>query len=109
MKCIDADNQYPLEKRIISLSNKKHIAYRLCLNSVKFGNDLEKHGCVPNKSFILRRPNIEEGLIRHFVRGYFDGDGCVSFNKELDNYIYTILGTKDILSFIQEKSGISKK
>ena len=109
MKCIDADNQYPLEKRIISLSNKKHIAYRLCLNSVKLGNDLEKHGCVPNKSFILRRPNIEEGLIRHFVRGYFDGDGCVSFNKELDNYIYTILGTKDILSFIQEKSGVSKK
>ena len=81
MKCIDADNQYPLEKRIISLSNKKYIAYRLCLNSVKLGNDLEKHGCVPNKSLILKRPNIEEGLIRHFIRGYFDGDGCITIKS----------------------------
>lgn len=109
MKCIDADNEYPLEKRIINLNKKEHIAYRLCLNSVKMGNDLEKHGCVQKKSLILKRPSINENLIRHFIRGYFDGDGCVSFNRELDNYIYVILGTKDVLSFIQEKSGVSKK
>ena len=109
MKCINADNGYPLEKRIVSLNNKKYTAYRLCFNSVILGHDLENQGCIPNKSLVLKRPNIDDDLIRHFIRGYFDGDGCVSFNKELNNHIYTILGTEDILSFIKEKSGVSKK
>ena len=73
------------------------------------GNDLEKLGCVPNKSLILKRPNIDNSLVNHFIRGYFDGDGCVSFNRELDNSIYSVIGTKDILSFIKMNSGISNK
>lgn len=109
LKCLDADNNYPLKKRIVKLNEKEFISYRLSLNSVVLGNDLENLGCIPHKSLILRRPNIAKHLIRHFVRGYFDGDGCVSFNRELGNSIYTILGTKDILSFIKSESGISNK
>ena len=26
----------------------------------------------------LHIPNIDESLIRHFIRGYFDGDGCIT-------------------------------
>lgn len=109
LKCLSADNDYPLEKRIVKLNEKEFVSYRLSLNSVILGNDLENLGCVPHKSLILKRPKIAKHLIRHFIRGYFDGDGCVSFNKELDNSIYTILGTKDILSFIKSESGISNK
>lgn len=42
-------------------------------------NDLCNHGCVDRKSKIIRMPNIPENLIRHFIRGYFDGDGSVCF------------------------------
>ena len=43
--------------------------------------DLINNGCLPRKSFEnkdnLHLPNINESLIPHFIRGYFDGDGVV--------------------------------
>ena len=45
-------------------------------------NDLIKQGCVPRKSLILTFPNtnqVPENLINHFIRGYFDGDGSISY------------------------------
>ena len=44
-------------------------------------NALNEKGCVPNKSLILTFPNEsifkDKSLIRHFIRGYFDGDGTL--------------------------------
>jgi len=43
-------------------------------------NDLERLGCISNKSLILKFPTIDqvsEEFIPHFLRGYFDGDGTV--------------------------------
>lgn len=50
--------------------------------------DLVKLGIGYNKTrngWIL--PNIPKELIRHFIRGYFDGDGCIScsYVKEQNN------------------------
>jgi len=48
-------------------------------NSRKCYDDLVLNGCLPRKSYDnrynLHIPNINESLIRHFIRGYFDGDG----------------------------------
>lgn len=44
-------------------------------------NDLIKFGCVPQKSLILKFPILDEILIPHFIRGYFDGDGTVGVYK----------------------------
>jgi len=42
-------------------------------------NDLVNLGFGYNKSYSeLHLPNIEKHLIPHFIRGYFDGDGCFS-------------------------------
>ena len=42
---------------------------------------LNSKGCVPNKSLILKFPDesifSDKSLIRHFIRGYFDGDGTL--------------------------------
>lgn len=54
---------------------------RLNVNSIEFCEHLINHGCIPNKTFALRIPNINEDLICHFVRGFLDGDGSVSNNK----------------------------
>ncbi len=59
--------------------------------------DLIKIGCIENKTFKLQFPNINEHLIRHFVRGYFDGDGSLSFGKKQGKYLYSsicIVGTE---------------
>ncbi len=40
-------------------------------------NDLKKLGVTPNKSLDMKFPTIPDQLIKHFVRGLFDGDGSV--------------------------------
>lgn len=53
----------------------------------KLVDDLIKLGCVPNKTYLdIKIPSINEELIIHFIRGYFDGDGtcCANLVKEHD-------------------------
>lgn len=51
--------------------------YLYC-NSIKMANDLKTLGYSPHKASHVEMPDIHEDFIRHFIRGYFDGDGCVS-------------------------------
>lgn len=44
-------------------------------------NDLKNHGCIPQKSLIIKFPTISDELVPHFIRGYFDGDGTVGIYK----------------------------
>jgi hypothetical protein len=41
-------------------------------------SDLIKHGCVNNKTFKIKLPNISIDIYPSFIRGYFDGDGYIS-------------------------------
>lgn len=45
-------------------------------------NKLFELGCLNNKTFKITFPNIEDNLMKHFIRGYFDGDGCISKTKD---------------------------
>jgi len=40
-------------------------------------DSLIKHGATPKKTYTIKWPVLPEHLLRHFLRGYFDGDGCV--------------------------------
>ena len=59
---------------------------------------LNNYGCTPRKSLTLKFPNIEifkdNRLIKHFIRGYFDGDGCFS------RYIYSSGNVVPHISFM---------
>ena len=64
---------------------------------------LNSYGCIPSKSLILQFPNENifksNDLIKHFIRGYWDGDGCLTYtNKEYNNAVISVLGTEDFLS-----------
>lgn len=48
----------------------------------KIVDDLIKLGVVPNKSHIIQFPNLREDMILPFIRGFFDGDGCLMLNKQ---------------------------
>lgn len=41
--------------------------------------DLIKLGFMPNKELRLKLPEMPKKYLRHFIRGYFDGDGCVVY------------------------------
>lgn len=57
--------------------------YKLVISSRHISNRLVELGCVKQKTMILVFPDtnqVPESLQKHFIRGYFDGDGCVESN-----------------------------
>lgn len=90
---------------------KKNNIVRLSICNKKLVFDLIKLGCVPAKSLILQFPNEEQvpkHLLHHFIRGYFDGDGCLSITTRTKNnrktfvYDWHVLGTHNMLNNILE-------
>jgi intein/homing endonuclease len=61
--------------------------------------DLIKHGCIPNKTFLLQFPKLKKDLVRHFIRGYFDGDGCLTGSYR-SNYSVAARVKKWTVSFV---------
>lgn len=54
---------------------------RFHVSNKQFKEDLIKCGCTPRKSLTLKFPSkdiLPEELYAAFIRGYFDGDGCLS-------------------------------
>ena len=82
--------------------------YQFSIRDEQLHKDLIKWGCVPQKSLLIEKiPNIPRDFVSHFLRGYFDGDGCISISKEgylrfrLCCYRDELL--KDIDTFLKKK------
>jgi hypothetical protein len=91
----------PINERV---EYNNHIHYILNISSKQMVKNLIRMGCVERKSLILKFPHeyIPKNLISHFLRGVFDGDGCIhrckqknKFKKE-NRYILSLVGTKDM-------------
>lgn len=66
-------------------TNKRYYNRGCCAiryGSLKMCSDLSKYGIVPRKSDKTVFPTIREDLVRHFIRGVFDGDGTVFLRKD---------------------------
>lgn len=57
---------------------KKSKVFTLELGEKNFIADLNKLGVVQAKTHIVKFPKIPDDLLRHFIRGVFDGDGSIS-------------------------------
>ena len=68
----------PIKKRI----RKNKEWYVLSINRKKIVSDLMKYGITENKSLTMEFPNIDKQFLRHFIRGYFDGDGSIRIDKK---------------------------
>lgn len=80
----------------------KYIAYRLELNSKHLTRTLAGHGCHQTKSFNIKFPHLSQKLIRHFVRGYFDGDGFLHVNKSDNQMNIGMVSTKEMITKISK-------
>ncbi len=108
LKNTDREHVVEFRKAIQSkakIKNSDHGMVTLAITSKKMAMDLIKLGCVPNKTFKITFPSEEivpRYLQRHFIRGVFDGDGCISFIKGNDDARYhvdfQILGTEHLLN-----------
>lgn len=97
--------------KILKRKGRKNSTVRIDLYSRKICSDLTRVGCIPNKSLILQFPQVEDRLLWHFIRGYFDGDGSVYIKNKTYGYIGAkFVGSKDFLlclSQILDKYGIN--
>lgn len=59
--------------------------YELTVNSKYIAHWLMSNECAPHKSLIVKIPDIPPQFVSHFVRGVFDGDGCVSLIKRINS------------------------
>lgn len=92
-------NQIGLTKKLI---NDRDNCKMLLVTSTDMVNDLQQYGIVQRKSFKVRLPkNIPYKLIRHLIRGIFDGDGTVFINSK-DRLYFGFYGNHFILTEIKE-------
>lgn len=83
------------------------IQFKIELASKHMSQQLTKLGCTPRKSLTLIFPTEEQVpfyLIRHFVRGYFDGDGSISYRlhkNKYKKYLVQIISTLDFCNSLQ--------
>lgn len=86
--------------------------YVLQLGSRKLYERLLQLGFTPRKSLSLIFPNIPDNILNHFLRGYFDGDGCAVFayykrkqRKNLQKILNIRIrcGSKKFLQTLQDK------
>ena len=88
-------------------SNIRKNQYCLSITNEHFIQELKNKGVVPNKTFKIEFPKwLDKKLYPHFIRGYFDGDGCVWFNhhkgeKKVQS-MFGIVATEDFCLEIQK-------
>jgi hypothetical protein len=72
-------------------SKNGKVGYLLRIGSHKLYDDLTRLGLYPNKSLIITFPKVPKKYLGHFVRGYFDGDGCVRIDMKKGRHGQPIL------------------
>jgi intein/homing endonuclease len=90
------DSTYPI-------SNRKN-SYRLRISNQVFINGAINKGLFPKKKFRNELPQIPDKLVRHFVRGYLDGDGWIihrTGRNEID--LGFVSGNEEFLTHLRNK------
>ncbi len=109
-KSISGNYQITDRWRTCSLSKDKDKKNHMCcirIFSSTMYNSLSKIGFSNDKSYDFHIPNIQQDLIKHYIRGYFDGDGCFCFtNKSFSISFITASHSlhEDLLKILEENS-----
>lgn len=102
-ECIKTDAS--IKDKTVKLNNKEYKSVRLSVCCNKMCLDLIKLGCASRKTYIISFPSddiVPERYKRDFIRGYFDGDGCICVPESTPNIIIAnFTGIIGMLSQIQ--------
>ena len=77
--------------------------YYFCIGNNDIANDLVRLGVTPNKSLDMQFPDIPDDYLRHFVRGFFDGDGSVFLDQGKYIRIMLLSGSISFMETLNEK------
>ena len=74
---------------------------RIVIYSDELYDALVKNGVVEHKTKVMEFPLfLDKSLLRHYIRGYFDGDGCLSISDKVPQSHF--LGTKEFLDNLSD-------
>lgn len=72
--------------------------YQFSIKDTQMVNDLSKYNIVQNKSYLNAPfPDLNKEFIYDFIRGYFDGDGCIYWSSSGKKYILDFCGQRNFL------------
>jgi len=81
---------------------KRPNRFVLTIVNKHISQQLNKLGCVPRKTFKLKYPHyLPLELRRHFIRGYFDGDGSI-YKRKNGQFYLSITSTEHMCKGIQQ-------
>lgn len=96
-------NTANVRKTITRTNNRDYETCNIAVCDKHLKEQLISLGCCPKKSLILKFPKREifekENLIYDFIRGYVDGDGCLTFSRN-GRLALNIVGTYEFLQGI---------
>lgn len=103
IKC-EIEYDGPLKFIDYNSKNKNHKnQYKLDITNKHMSKTLNNLGVWKNKSLILEWPScLNEKLYSHFIRGYFDGDGCLYFANGSCNATVSFVGTEMFLNKLSD-------
>lgn len=117
-KFIDTDAPIKTYKGITRTNNLHRNYCELNICSPKFSEILASHNVIQGKTYKATLPILRDDLLSHFIRGVFDGDGCISItprkDRKSDSKIYQLnfAGAESLLSKIQDilckETGVTK-
>lgn len=84
------------EKEIVDKRGFSTTRCELKINSKMLCSDLLKYGIVPKKTGKELIPCLNDDLIRHFLRGFFDGDGSITLSSNKKFYRFK-LGSSSLI------------
>lgn len=91
-------SHYKIQEKYLKNSG----ACTLKINSTKLCKDLIRHGIIPRKSLNCKKPDLSDSLMPHFIRGYFDGDGCITCDSK-NRWKFSFSGGEDMMLFLKEQ------
>ena len=85
-KALKGNVQVTFNKRLCSFTGKTYPMCNIRYYCKEMVYDLLKYNVIPAKSLVIKYPNnIPKELEKHYIRGYFDGNGCLSISKKNNN------------------------
>ena len=93
----------PIKYRKTKFNDKEYDSCRITINCTKLCRDLIRLKCIPNKTYDIKFPTFDivpHEYMRDFIRGYFDGDGCIYINEKRIQINFT--GMFDMLKGISD-------
>lgn len=88
-------------------TNDKINSHTITITNQTVVNILKNYNILPNKTLTYKlSDNIPNNMLKYFIQGYIDGDGCIGIydnGKGVKSLIVTIVGTEEFINEINER------